>query len=342
MTTPISTDALAPSITLIRTNITYTGPKLDKLKSNYRPWLRAADLFITLTGLSGYVDGTIQEPNDTEPRARAHWLANNSLAAALIISTVEASEQEYLDRKLGAKACWETIRKRHQSEGPIRQVQLLQEALMTRCTHTTPLPVTAEKICSSIDRAYEMGNISKDLLKCIALLGSLGNDFGNVRSIITRDISSSTDTAPFTSTQLRVYLDNKQNLINSDKVTPSESIALSAQQLSKSTSATCSNCKRNFHEAEYCIRPGGGMAGKTLDESKQACRLAHGQKSGLPTGAAPKSTTPTTTTHKVPIKLQGADGHIYVINMDSSKISSSDIPTANLAISPTLPQDVME
>jgi hypothetical protein len=92
MTTPLPADALAPSIALVRTNITYSGPKLDKLKSNYRPWLRAADLFITLTGLSGYIDGTVLEPDATEPRAKANWLANDSLTAALIASTVETSE----------------------------------------------------------------------------------------------------------------------------------------------------------------------------------------------------------------------------------------------------------
>jgi hypothetical protein len=37
MATPIPTDAVAPSVTLIHTNITYTSLKLDKIQSNYHP-----------------------------------------------------------------------------------------------------------------------------------------------------------------------------------------------------------------------------------------------------------------------------------------------------------------
>ena len=29
----------------------------------------------------------------------------------------------------------------------------------------------------------------------------------------------------------------------------------------------CSNCKKEGHLAAYCIKSGGGMAGKTLDEA---------------------------------------------------------------------------
>jgi hypothetical protein len=48
--------------------------------------------------------------------------------------------------------------------------------------------------------------------------------------------------------------------------------------------------------------------------------------------------TPASTTQKVPIKLQGADGCIYVVNMDSSAFSSSEGPTTNLAtFSPPAP-----
>ena len=50
-------------------------------------------------------------------------------------------------------------------------IYILQEALTTLCTKTTPL--IAEKICSVIDHAYDMGVISKNMLKCNVLLSSL-------------------------------------------------------------------------------------------------------------------------------------------------------------------------
>jgi hypothetical protein len=36
----------------------------------------------------------------------------------------------------------------------------------------------------------------------------------------------------------------------------------------------CSNCKKEGHLAPYCIKPGGGMASKSLDEARTAQRNA--------------------------------------------------------------------
>ena len=134
----------------------------------------------------------------------------------LITSTIETAEWEYINCDKGATACWSALKNYHQSKGPIRQVQLLQEALTTQCTKSTLLPITADRICTAIDRAYDMGNISKDLLKCIALLSSLGCDFPHLHSIITHNISAAMAKNPFTSVQLCSSLDGEQSLLNSD------------------------------------------------------------------------------------------------------------------------------
>ncbi|KIJ22718.1 hypothetical protein M422DRAFT_196854, partial [Sphaerobolus stellatus SS14] len=261
--TTLPSDATSPSILALRHTQTYTGPKLDKLKSNYNIWLKSTDLFLTLAGCIGYAKAIIPPPGPTEPRALANWYANDALTAALIASTIEVSEWEFIDRDLGASSCWNSLKTRHQSEGPIRQVQLLQEALTTKCSKDTPLPTTAEAICKAIDRAYEMGEITQDLLKCIALLSSL-SDFPHLRSMITRDLSIATKSIPFTSAQLRAYLDGEQTLMNSDSKNIPDPLILAAQ--TKSPIVVCSNCKRNGHVVTYCISSGGGMEGKTIEE----------------------------------------------------------------------------
>ena len=85
-------DLVAPSITLLWCSTTYTGLKLNKLTVNYKTWLKSADLFLTLTGLSGYAKGTVDRPNSSQPHAPANWEANDALAAALISSTIEPTE----------------------------------------------------------------------------------------------------------------------------------------------------------------------------------------------------------------------------------------------------------
>ncbi|KIJ53107.1 hypothetical protein M422DRAFT_242219 [Sphaerobolus stellatus SS14] len=168
-----------------------------------------------------------------------------------------------------------------------------------------------------------MGDITQDLLKCIALLSSLG-DFPHLRSMITRDLSAATKSNPFTSTQLRTYLDGEQTLMNSDTKTIPESIVLTAQ--TKPPLVVCSNCKRNGHIMTYCISSGGGMEGKSIEESKQARRQHRDAKKLKGTGSAPSSKG------KVSVKVQGSDGHVYIMQVNSDDLVATPVPaTENFA-----------
>jgi hypothetical protein len=119
MTTPtpiVSTlpnDTLYPSVSALRTSQTYTGTKLDTATANYKSWLQDILLFLTLTGLKGYVKGEIPKPGDDEPRAKRNWQQNDEAATAIVISIVEHGEREYLDLEKGANACWKTLEERH-------------------------------------------------------------------------------------------------------------------------------------------------------------------------------------------------------------------------------------
>lgn len=44
------------------------------------------------------------------------------------------------------------------------------------------------------------------------------------------------------------------------------------------TRPLCSHCKRNGHYADFCIQPGGKMAGRTLEEAKAAYRASPRQQ----------------------------------------------------------------
>ncbi|KAF8626135.1 hypothetical protein AX17_006595 [Amanita inopinata Kibby_2008] len=59
------------------------------------------------------------------------------------------------------------------------------------------------------------------------------------------------------------------------------------------SSLICSNCKKPGHTVDYCISPSGGMARKTIEESKLAHREAQKRKtsSGPQHKVAPTSHT---------------------------------------------------
>ena len=71
--------------------------------------------------------------------------------------------------------------------------------------------------------------------------------------------------------QILKYLEQEQALMDSDiqHSSTQDPIALSAHP-KPGPAIICTNCKRSGHLVTYCISPGGGMAGKTIEDSKQA------------------------------------------------------------------------
>ena len=307
---------------------------MDKLKANYNRWREYADLFLISCSLRSYVTGHISAPPTNEPHALANWQSNDEMAAAMLFGTIEETEWQFLDRSLGAKVCWDTNLARHQNEGPICQVTYLQEALSTKFSHGTPLPTTAAKICTAIRQAYNMGNISCDLMTCITLLSDL-TDFPHCRSIISRDITSSIKSNPITSVQLLKYLEQEQALLDSDskRLPTQDHITLSAHP-KPGPAVICSNCKRSGHTITYCISPGGGMAGKTIEDSKQAwhheCDASRKTNPGSLSVHSPK--------HKVTVNVKGTDGHAYYMLVDAEQLTfpSQTMPSdfAGIAATP--------
>ncbi|KAF8221466.1 hypothetical protein L208DRAFT_1531995 [Tricholoma matsutake] len=302
-----------PSISLIKLSIQYSGEKLDKLKSNYKEWCEEITIALSLNGLYEYVTGDITEPTSMEPWALANWKANSRLAYAFLASSISPSKHLFIDIKKGPDVNWTTLKDRHQKEGPVHQVQLLQQALSIQCMKDIPLPETAEKICNLIERAFSMGDIKADLLCCIALLNSLSDNFPHACSIISRDIAASTAASSYGSKDIHLFLENEQSLLKNDQRNDSRSpVALTARTKPPKSSnvPTCGNpvCKRTGHTMEYCIKPGGGMAGKTIEESKAARKLALEKKTpGL----------------KIPITVKDVNGRTFTVMVDSE----ADVPT---------------
>ncbi|KAG6892658.1 hypothetical protein C0993_003310, partial [Termitomyces sp. T159_Od127] len=81
-----------------------------------------------------------------EPVAYANWLTNNDLIIGVIQAAVSDAEQEGLVTDGTAKECYNALKARAQSEGPVKQVALIREALTTYAPVSEPLETTARKI----------------------------------------------------------------------------------------------------------------------------------------------------------------------------------------------------
>src|SRR6266478_1318072 len=125
-------DAYRPSIRSLSISKNFSGEKLSHDKSNWQQWNRQFLITLALNSLKGYVKGTVNKPDESEPRARANWLENDELALHLILENVDEHEQEYVAKATTSKGCWDLLEERHSKEGPMRQLQIIQEAMSTR------------------------------------------------------------------------------------------------------------------------------------------------------------------------------------------------------------------
>ncbi|HEV7736901.1 MAG TPA: hypothetical protein VGO47_05955, partial [Chlamydiales bacterium] len=287
-------------------------------------------LFLTLTGLKRYVKGEIPMPGDDEPRAKGNWRANNDMVIGILTSSVEESEWQHLKTDSGSQACWTTLEERHKNQGAISQVHLLRDALTTVIPHGDSLTTASNEIWLNINWAYEMGEITKDTLLCIAHLGAL-REHPHVESIVARDLAASTPSNPFTFVKLRSYIESEERLrCSKQRSTTESSVALLSKPQRQGATLHCSNCKKDYHTAEFCIAPGGGMTGKTIEDSRRARREKFKSKTSSTQSAGshvPKG--------KNQVKVNSADGRAYLVNSFSltpceepGLLPSDTIPTS--------------
>ena len=233
-------------------------------------------------------------------------------------TNVSDEDEAELDMDKGAKAAWDMLKERHQNEGPIRQVDLLCTALNMKCKKGTPLPQTCREICDAVDQVFAMGDFTTDLFHCIAIINSL-KDFPHIRSSILHHLRASRKEKEYTSKDIRHYLESEQTLhAATDKSSSTSDIALSARTSHTKSPhiPTCSNCKRTCHTNHYCISPGGGMAGKTIQESKDACQKDCGNS------RSNTHTKPSNNIGKIAVNMKDSSGKAFIIHVDPSDIPS--------------------
>jgi len=151
---PNMMESSSPSVTPIKLLVQYSGKKLDKLKSNYKEWCEEITIALSLNGLYKYVAGTITKPTTSETHALINWKANSHLTYVFLASSIIPSECPFIDMEKDMTVNWEALCKQHQNEGPVCQVQSLQQVLTIQCTTKTPLLKMAKKICAFIDHVF--------------------------------------------------------------------------------------------------------------------------------------------------------------------------------------------
>lgn len=339
------TDAANPSVPERIIRHRWEGPKYSRAEGNFTQWTEKLKDALILNRIYSHVFNTVPpRPDiDTEPRAHANWGLNDRLAITFIKSALDNAKHRDLITDQGAAQCFTDLKTRAQREGPIKQIALLQEALSTYCSTSEPLPITAGRITDTVRRAFDIGTVDKDLFTCIALLNSLNDpSFESLQNSVSTILSKSSQSAPCSPTDIRILMENAQNILNS-KAKSIHATAFSAKGGVRSTdlpghnhgpgATCCENCfalKRpcKGHTKAYCVQKGGGMAGKPIAEAQEAQRASRA-RTNTPAKSSPKTTT-NTSSPKSFVAVTGLDGKLWYV--DPSQLGQLPAPAETAAI----------
>ena len=200
---------------------------------------------------------------------------------------------------------------------------------------------TIDKAADLVRHAYAMNSadgLAEETFLSIIALNALGKEHEAIQFQLQDRLQQATPQSPFSFTQIRAFLEDKQRLINANKrqntsaSTPS-SIALSVQDTINII--LCSNCGKRGHKDRYCISQGGGMAGKTIEESKAQRRL---DKDTLKTKSKTLSTS-SAPSQKIQIPYTDTNRQALVLEVNANVFQALPTPTptpfAGIASTPT-------
>ncbi|RDB22793.1 hypothetical protein Hypma_010277 [Hypsizygus marmoreus] len=329
---PLSTD-ISHSSVVVRTvregHWTSEHGLLDLSVNNWSSWSKHVEGILQMSGgLDRYLHGKTAEPDSAlEPRANENWQINDAAVCAFLRSKCAPAELSIIEDSKSSLATWTTLLSRHKLQGPISQVSLIQEALNVRYSTSTPFAETTAHIRSLNKRIWDMGTPTVDSFLVILMLIALSPDeLRNVRDSIINGISSSNAAAPYTATNIvsRLELEQQVRSAEAARLNPVPNEAHPA--FSKSSRDTksrdpksrdvCSHCGGERHQAEFCIQPGGNMAGQTIADARAAKFAKRALKnkpkeSALPSSAVPKPSKDSTSSPSI---IHDANNRAYIVD----------------------------
>jgi hypothetical protein len=289
--------------------------RLDLAKSNWEEWSFQLKVQTDCLGFTKWLKGTLPQPDAAvHPKAHDIWETNDCSLRAFIFGRISKSDYNAVSHLPTSHRIFEELQQRHEKLGPHAQMLLLKKAFDFRYSPDVPLCDGAEEILAMHTRIANMGPIDLEQIKLMLLLNAFGNQFENLQS----SIYSTMDSPSFGANSILRRL-QQEDAITRARAEQSGGNATALAVIRKDKPPRlCSNCKTEGHLASYCIKAGGGMAGKTLEEARTAQRNArrngrHDNGNGDPQNAPSATANVATSSSTVPNGTVTINGRTFIL-----------------------------
>ena len=259
--------------------------RLDRSLANWNEWSHRLKRLCKRQGFSAWLNMDFTPPHPiSEARAHRIWTVNDESLSAFIMEHISAQDYKAVCDLPDSRTIFAELRKRHENLGSHTQILLIERAMKIRFRPGVPLTQTWDEIDTITEKIKAIGPIDYDQLKTAFAIHALADHYGNLQStvqaITKQDKFSASDVAKRISEEedLIRNRDDQNTLAPSTAfATPSTTTPATANATKPRTRTTCANCRRVGHFTEFCIQPGGKMAGRTLEEAKAAYKASRGR-----------------------------------------------------------------
>ena len=250
-------------------------PTLDYSARTWLEWDRSLRTSIGMYGfLALHLDKMYSPPNHlSEPVASRNWWMNDRAVCSFMRSKMSAIELDFVKSpSITASGMYDLLKTRHEQRGPTSQLTMISDALSIDFKRNVPLDQTVQQIRSTNEAIWAMGAPSPDLFLSLLLVRALRKNYPVLYRDIDNSIAAATKQFPFTSNSIinRIAREQADPKEPTSSTSQSSSAEAHVAQTSSRPRPKCPNpkCGREGHTLPYCIREGGGMAGKTVAEAR--------------------------------------------------------------------------
>lgn len=256
---------------------------LDLDKSNWPDWSKRLNLLAIGQGFGGWLNGTLQCPDvNTHPRAYWIWKGNDDSLRAFILKNISAIDYEGLGAMAhtsSAHLIYQLLRQRHEKLGLWAQLNFIKKALDIRISRSTSISAVITDIRRLYNQIMAVGPINPDQLFTAFLINAMGDEFPHLQS----QMQAMTKDPNFSSNDIVTRLQEEESVMKRREEQGGSSALVTTSGTPGAGNRTtrqklyCANCKRTNHNTDFCIRQGGKMAGKSIEEARVAQRVALGK-----------------------------------------------------------------
>ncbi|KAJ3570020.1 hypothetical protein NP233_g4673 [Leucocoprinus birnbaumii] len=264
-------------------------PILERSQQNWKAW--SSNMLNTLESYSAfdYVFNDDFQIAPTDDVGLRNWKNNHRAICGFIRNTIESKEVEDFRKIANAKTLWDELKRVYNCANIVNRCDLNARIWNSPFSWSSPVSTQYRDICNAVDALLEHGVPTRDDLVLLALMWNL--DTPDSKAVLSQAQAVLNSNAK--STHINVYnlllqveASRKRDIARGDHamVVTTPKAAKGGNQKGKGKSKerkpkeTCSNCEGN-HNAKYCVKQGGGMAGKTISESILAQKLDSSEKS---------------------------------------------------------------